>query len=514
MGSRERGIIFRQSLNDFPCTIELGKKEPSWRINRWRDGLRFIPFDDEGFTLRGNRRQLLYKGRKHSHRFTILNDGSFEYDCILKKEPDTNVISLLMEGAEKYDFFRQPDFVPDPFLKGSYAVYNKETLNGEGTGKLCHINRPLIIDARGRKVWGDLSIVNNELRITIPEQWLSEAKYPVLVDPTIGTTTVGSLTEWIPPGERWPQEIDTFCKIIVNRFILYEGLNSLCTGYYYSDKADEFAGGIAVAFNDIGDTPYQKKSRDENFVDFYEGDYPSWRSTTFNCGSFTFGSYIWFGLRTLYQWFPRFDFGGKCYSVTSFNFDNLPDIYPIDDYPKNYELKLSMYFTYTQSQSFIRTITQGVSLIDTKYNTVGNIRKTIQTVGITDTNNKVSDYTRKLSQNINVSSFFIRFSKYYKQLFESINVKDIISRCKEYIYLFLEIVGNTSDVKKQTEYFRIQNEMIKLKDIIIRHFMLFVKINTTSFVRDFVIRRFLVAREQIVLKSCITREIILESRIN
>ena len=88
--------------------------------------------------------------------------------------------------------------MPDPFLKGSYAVYSKDTLLGEGTGKLCHIHRPEIIDARGRRCWGDLSIVENCLCISIPENWLSEATYPVIVDPTVGTTTVGSQTTWRP----------------------------------------------------------------------------------------------------------------------------------------------------------------------------------------------------------------------------------------------------------------------------------------------------------------------------
>jgi hypothetical protein len=155
-----------------------------------------VPPDDEGFALRGDKRQLVYKGRRRSHRFTILGDTAFEYDCILEREPDSNVISLRMEGAERLDFFRQPDFISDPLLAGSYAVYKKETLLGEGTGKLCHIHRPEIIDAKGRRVWGDLSIVGNELRITIPEWFLSEAVYPVVVDPTIGTTTVGSQTHW------------------------------------------------------------------------------------------------------------------------------------------------------------------------------------------------------------------------------------------------------------------------------------------------------------------------------
>jgi hypothetical protein len=195
MGNYNTGAVrFRQSLNDFPLTVELGKKTPDWGLSRWAGNmpLRFIPPDDEGFNLKGNKQQLIYKGRRRSHRFTILGENAFEYDCVLEKPPDTNTVSLFMEGAEYLDFFRQPDFVEDPFLKGSYAVYKKETLIGEGTGKLCHIHRPEIIDARRRRCWGDLAVIGNELWITIPEWWLSEAAYPVIVDPTIGTTTIGS----------------------------------------------------------------------------------------------------------------------------------------------------------------------------------------------------------------------------------------------------------------------------------------------------------------------------------
>ena len=51
---KKRGAVFRQSLHDFPCLVELGKK-PSWGIKRWNgnSGLRFVPSDDEGFSLRG-----------------------------------------------------------------------------------------------------------------------------------------------------------------------------------------------------------------------------------------------------------------------------------------------------------------------------------------------------------------------------------------------------------------------------------------------------------------------------
>ena len=222
--SNEKNVTFRQSLADFPLTVALGQKRPEWGLTRWHgnNGLRFVPPDDEGFTLRGDKQRLIYKGRQQSHRFTILGDNAFEYDCILNKEPESNVVSLLMERAEDFDFLRQPDFVPDPFLKGSYAVYKKETLIGEGTGKLCHINRPLIIDAKGRRVWGELSIVGNCLNIIIPEEWLGEAAYPVVVDPVIGTSTRGSQNLWnADPPRPWQPlyfEIDMPVKSLFSIF--------------------------------------------------------------------------------------------------------------------------------------------------------------------------------------------------------------------------------------------------------------------------------------------------------
>jgi hypothetical protein len=229
----EKRVCFKQSLSDFPIKVSLGEKMPSWGLLRWggNSGLRFIPPDDEGFTLRGDRQRLVYKGRRRSHRFTILGDMAFEYDCILEKEPETNVISLLMEGAENFDFFRQPDFVKEPFLKGSYAVYKKAVMVGEGTGKLCHIHRPEVIDARGRRCWGELSVVGNELRITIPEKWLAEAKYPVVVDPTIGTTTVGSQYQTRQNGPLL--QLYFYSAIPVNRFLVSQTIAGTCTAYIY-----------------------------------------------------------------------------------------------------------------------------------------------------------------------------------------------------------------------------------------------------------------------------------------
>jgi hypothetical protein len=363
-------VRFRQSVHDFPLTVSLDEKAPAWGLSRWAGaGLRFLPPDDEGFTLRGDNRRLVYKGRRRSHRFTILGDTAFEYDCILEKEPESNVITLLMEGAGKVDFFRQPDFVKDSFLKGSYAVYKKETLIGEGTGKLCHIHRPEIIDARGRRCWGDLSVIDNELRITIPETWLSEAKYPVVVDPTIGTTTVGNQNEWTADAGEDPETLYFLAAIAVNRFLVPQAINGACTAYAYCNEDDGDGGGRPVLYSDSGSKPRERRSAAEGLFDFgMNGSKPpGWRTAAFQSNrSIAAGTYLWFGVLAELYWYPRFDYGTVCYVDVIDDYGPVPDIYPL--YNANYyeNFKLSMYFTYSSAQSYTRTITQGVTLADTR----------------------------------------------------------------------------------------------------------------------------------------------------
>jgi hypothetical protein len=195
---RNGGARFLQSARDFPMMVSLGSKSPSWELNRWgRNALRFAPFDGGGYSLRGDKWSLQYSGEKQSHRFAILDNEHFEYDIILNSEPESNRLYLGIEGWEAFDFLRQPDTTGPDILRGSYAVYKKEgVINSPayhvGTGKICHIHRPKIIDARGRQVWGDTKIDKGVMTLTVPETWLGEAKYPVVVDPVIGSNTAGA----------------------------------------------------------------------------------------------------------------------------------------------------------------------------------------------------------------------------------------------------------------------------------------------------------------------------------
>jgi hypothetical protein len=469
--------------------VSLGDKSPAWGLNRWGvPGLRFVPPDNEGFTIRGNRQRLVYKGRRRSHRFTILGDTAFEYDCILNREPESNIIALLMEGAERFDFFRQPDCIKDPFLKGSYAVYKKETLLGEGTGKLCHIHRPEIIDSRGRQCWGDLSVVGNELRITIPETWLSEAKYPVIVDPTIGTTTIGSQIKIYNPYMGVEHNLIFGYQIPVNRFLAPENIHGACTVHAYVHSSRTSTYDRPVMYSDDTGKPLAKLSGDEGVIDFSgtSGQPPGWRSAPFSCDTpAEAGAYCWFGLFAQY-WQTAYDYGGTLYAevlgTTYYDLETIPDLYPRDNLASTLygnmlsilgELRLSMYFSYTAAQHHVRTLTQGITLTEAPKLTGAYKRSTTETVRLADSKSQWGAYVRGLRME----------------------------------------AANRAETRHGGEYYRKQADTVQAEGIPLRSLFIFVRLLTTSFVRDFLLRRFLKSNEELVLKSPVCRGLTLESRL-
>jgi hypothetical protein len=76
-----------------------------------------------------------------------------------------------------------------------------------------------------------------------------------------------------------------------------------------------------------------------------------------------------------------------------------------------------------------------------------------------------------------------------------------------------EISESITETSRQGEFYRKETDTVNADGSAFRGLIIFVRILTTSFVRDFLLRRFLIAREELVLKSCITREITLDSKI-
>lgn len=176
--------------------VELKKDKPEVRFKKW-NGEVDLGLTYDTVKANGNRpllsNKMEYKDSKQEVHAYPLTEG-FEIEVILNEKPDTNVVTFTLDNWEDLDFFYQPELTQEEIdggsvrpenVVGSYAVYHKEKKNHiEGntnyaTGKIGHIYRPKIIDSAGTEVWGDLHIENGILSVTIPQEFLDKAVYPV-----------------------------------------------------------------------------------------------------------------------------------------------------------------------------------------------------------------------------------------------------------------------------------------------------------------------------------------------
>jgi hypothetical protein len=79
--------------------------------------------------------------------------------------------------------------------------------------------------------------------------------------------------------------------------------------------------------------------------------------------------------------------------------------------------------------------------------------------------------------------------------------------------LFIE-ARSIAGTRHGAEYHRTQQDMTQGNAVTLRHLFVFVRLLSGSFVRDYMIGRFLKSREEIVIKSLLCREITLDSRLH
>lgn len=217
----EMGVISDIPQND---RIEIAKDKPSVTLSRWNNEERvtvepvFNKTQQEidgktEATITADRplfsKKMEFKKGAVTAFVEPKTDTEFDIDFTLDSKPSYNVFEYTITGAEGMDFFYQPaltqkeideGFVRPDNVIGSYAVYHKDKKNNctncgtalYGTGKLFHIYRPEAIDAGGNRVWAVLDYKNGVLSVTVPQEFLDNAIYPVRVDPTFGYTTAGA----------------------------------------------------------------------------------------------------------------------------------------------------------------------------------------------------------------------------------------------------------------------------------------------------------------------------------
>ena len=371
-------LYLDQSAKDSPCRVRFAGDESLISLSKWggEASLTFGTGREHAGRLEVCRNEILLKPeatRKTHHVFRKLDGERFEYDVILLKEPETNVIEIDLEFPGGLEFYRQPSleeittsrFYCTPEVIDSYAVYWKSKNGKYKTGKFCHIYRPLIYDTRGRKVWGRLLLSGKKLTITIPEDWLADAAYPVVVDPVIGTQTRGATYQYDRWGEGYPVDFYMELETGLNRFTASSAIYGTCMSSMYCYLNTPGAGGIPVAYSEVNSKPANRISQNEQNANFVIST-PSWISSSFSLSRpIAAGETFWYGYCASEIYFPYIDFTNRVERMYTDGFiENVfvPDPDP-DTVIKN--VLMSMYFTYTDIQHYTRIILDTIGLTET-----------------------------------------------------------------------------------------------------------------------------------------------------
>lgn len=226
--------------------IEIGDAKqvdffPQVKIKKWNNevnfSMRLITPEKGSAAIASD--TILWQGDQKAAEFypidpkADLPEGGFEFNIILDRQPATPQIDFSIVSKD-VELIRQPAlseligqdgivtateteafdrdgkriFSRPPEIVGSYAVYHrappKNFINGVNyrSGKIGHIPRPRITESGGKTILGEfrLDIEKNILSVLIDEQFLRDALYPVMIDPTFGYATAGASSAFLTFG--------------------------------------------------------------------------------------------------------------------------------------------------------------------------------------------------------------------------------------------------------------------------------------------------------------------------
>jgi hypothetical protein len=219
-------------------------------------------------------------------------------------------------------------------------------------GKAFHLYRPECIDAEGKHAWADFALdANGNIVMTLPEGFLDSAKYPVVVDPTFGYTSVGAsengLSGTMGCSFQAP-DAGTLTSVSLYTKNVLTGEDKLAAGGVYSDSDGSVGTRLGYEYTD---DPIPNDN-------VYHGWFP--------CSPLSIqiaaGTNYWFTESvTSDGWFGvKYDSGDTNQAATSS--DNEPPPITLSN-PAYSNRRYSIYATYTAGGT-LQTVTDALSLSD------------------------------------------------------------------------------------------------------------------------------------------------------
>jgi hypothetical protein len=164
--------------------------------------------------------------------------------------------------------------------------------------------------------------------------------------------------------------------------------------------------------------------------------------------------------------------------------------------------------------SFIRSITENGGIISGIKNSRELNRKCVETSAVNSEAKRSQGFYRWVNDNLTGNDNVLFPVLFLRTVTETQGVTDTVKKWGTYIRGLYVEAGSMAGTVRWGEFYRTESDIVQAKGSVLRSLFIFVRLVTTSLVRDFILRRFLIAREELVLKSSITRELNLDSKIS
>jgi hypothetical protein len=473
------------------------------------------------------------------------------------------------------------------------------------------------------------------MTMIIPEWWLAEAKYPVVVDPVVGSSVVGAYStyeymsqddyEWYLDNKEWDPSayFERYICVasiqfdeltILNKYktpaqmqgtyntFVYVSEIRMPEKYYnptyvvipllYSDYNN--CPKYLLAYNCVPGNLVANLGSPNNFT-------PRWVQSALTINSAVVANTdVWFGhcaetgklrfdygapIIETYDAFFDPDFFGDYSSLYEMALDcGLEDISycsdledPLDGNPNilpgaRRDMKVSMYlaipasYTHTVTQWVMPTETRKLtgkyqrsakqtalgktvahqfegfcrSMVQTVKNTASLkgsptlIRKAIEAVAALYATKAGAGFNRGIGDTAGNSSLIDKMGAFVRSLFgmaeggdgagssvgrmrvvqDTEYTEDAAGSVEDYLRGLFDEAGSMAETDRREGFYRAQQDTALSEGIAARRLFIFIRLLTNSAIRDFVIGRFLKSNEELIIKSPVCREIIIDSKLH
>jgi hypothetical protein len=164
-------------------------------------------------------------------------------------------------------------------------------------------------------------------------------------------------------------------------------------------------------------------------------------------------------------------------------------------------------------RSFIGYIADNVQLVASNFRQHRVSTKIQNNIKVTTAFNSIVCRSRKIVTNVKATDYARMPFVFIRKIIDTISSLDNAGHIGDYIRGLVEQAANIAEAKRTLTIIVTQTDDISVHCSLLRRLSIFIKIVTSSFIRDYVIRRFLIARDEIIIKSAIKRELELDSKI-